>query len=283
MVTALGLTTDGAKVIPGFVETGTENATTCTAFLRSLVARGLREEEGLLVIIDGSKGLRAAVTGSSDRKRRSNGAPTISAGTSSPISPRARSKRGGASSRTPTRSRPMPRRKPHSMTSARTSGASTSLPCGVSMKGWRRHSRCIGSAWSSACGNPWRRPTCWNQSSAAWSTGSEKWIGGATVTRSSGGSPPRCWISNRDSAACGAIVPCRSCARYFSSSVAQPAVGGDEGSPADVDLTSRRSLRQWGVSGYLLGPQNRFSGHLRGSFFKRGPYSAIRRRIMDDR
>jgi len=36
MVTALGLTTAGAKVILGFVETGTENATTCTAFLRSL-------------------------------------------------------------------------------------------------------------------------------------------------------------------------------------------------------------------------------------------------------
>src|SRR6516164_833681 len=62
MVTALGLTTAGAKVILGFVETGTENATTCTAFLRSLVARGLREAEGLLVVIEGSKGLRAAVT-----------------------------------------------------------------------------------------------------------------------------------------------------------------------------------------------------------------------------
>ena len=62
MVTARGLTTAGAKVILGFVETGTENATTCTAFLRSLMARGLREEEGLLIVIDGSKGLRAAVT-----------------------------------------------------------------------------------------------------------------------------------------------------------------------------------------------------------------------------
>jgi putative transposase len=62
MVTALGLTRDGSKLLLGFVETGTENATTCTAFLRSLIERGLREEEDLLAVIDGSKGLRAAVT-----------------------------------------------------------------------------------------------------------------------------------------------------------------------------------------------------------------------------
>jgi putative transposase len=61
MVTALGLTLQGDKVLLGFVQTGTENATTCAEFLRSLVARGLRYEEGLLVIIDGSKGLRAGV------------------------------------------------------------------------------------------------------------------------------------------------------------------------------------------------------------------------------
>jgi transposase-like protein len=61
MVTALGLTLHGDKVLVGFVQTGTENATACTDFLRSLVARGLRHEDGLLVIVDGSKGLRAAV------------------------------------------------------------------------------------------------------------------------------------------------------------------------------------------------------------------------------
>ncbi len=62
MVTALGLTVQGDKVILGFVQTGTENATTCADLLRSLVARGLRYEDGLVVVIDGSKGLRAAVT-----------------------------------------------------------------------------------------------------------------------------------------------------------------------------------------------------------------------------
>ena len=61
MVTALGLTLQGEKLILGFVQTGTENATTCAALLRSLMARGLRSEDGLLVVIDGSKGLRAAV------------------------------------------------------------------------------------------------------------------------------------------------------------------------------------------------------------------------------
>ncbi len=61
MVTALGLTLHGEKILLGFVQTGTENATTCGDFLRGLVARGLRYEDGLLVVIDGSKGLRAGV------------------------------------------------------------------------------------------------------------------------------------------------------------------------------------------------------------------------------
>jgi len=61
MVTVLGLTVEGDKLILGFTETGTENRTTCADLLRHVVARGLRYEEGLLVAIDGSKGLRAAV------------------------------------------------------------------------------------------------------------------------------------------------------------------------------------------------------------------------------
>jgi putative transposase len=62
MVTALGLTVQGEKLVLDFVQTGTENTTTCADLLRRLVARGLRYEHGLLVVIDGSKGLRAAVT-----------------------------------------------------------------------------------------------------------------------------------------------------------------------------------------------------------------------------
>ncbi len=61
MVVALGVTITGEKRFLGFVETDTENAKVLTPFLRSLVERGLDISQGLLVIIDGGKGLRAAV------------------------------------------------------------------------------------------------------------------------------------------------------------------------------------------------------------------------------
>ena len=61
MVSALGVTMTGEKRILGFVETGTENEGVLTPFLRSLVDRGLDLSQGLLVVIDGSRGLRAAV------------------------------------------------------------------------------------------------------------------------------------------------------------------------------------------------------------------------------
>ena len=61
LVVALGLTGRGEKVVLGFVQTATENEAVCAAFLRQLVARGLRWESGLLCVIDGAKGLRAAI------------------------------------------------------------------------------------------------------------------------------------------------------------------------------------------------------------------------------
>lgn len=61
MVTALGVTLDGRKVLLGFVQAGTENAEVLTAFLRELLNRGLSIDQGVLAVIDGSKGLRAAV------------------------------------------------------------------------------------------------------------------------------------------------------------------------------------------------------------------------------
>src|SRR6266853_455587 len=61
MVVALGVALTGEKVVLGFVETSTENAKVCTQFLEGLKARGLRDEDGLLVIIDGGKGLHAGV------------------------------------------------------------------------------------------------------------------------------------------------------------------------------------------------------------------------------
>ena len=60
-VIALGITLTGEKVILGFVQTATENETVCAAFLRELVERGLRTEQGLLCVIDGAKGLRKAI------------------------------------------------------------------------------------------------------------------------------------------------------------------------------------------------------------------------------
>ena len=60
MVVAL-ITMTGDKRFLGFVETDTENEQVVTPFLRSLVERGLDVSQGLLVIVDGGKGLRAAV------------------------------------------------------------------------------------------------------------------------------------------------------------------------------------------------------------------------------
>jgi putative transposase len=61
MVIALGVTISGKKIPLGFVETDTENAKVLTPFLRSLVERGLDVSQGLLVVLDGGKGLRSAV------------------------------------------------------------------------------------------------------------------------------------------------------------------------------------------------------------------------------
>lgn len=61
MVTAVGVTLDGRKVILGSVQTATEHRRVCAAFLRTLVERGVHAEAGLLVVTDGAKGLHAAV------------------------------------------------------------------------------------------------------------------------------------------------------------------------------------------------------------------------------
>ena len=61
MVIALGITLTGDKRFLGFVETDTENAQVVTPFLRSLLERGLDVSQGVLVILDGGTGLRAAV------------------------------------------------------------------------------------------------------------------------------------------------------------------------------------------------------------------------------
>jgi transposase-like protein len=61
MVIALGVTRTGEKRILGLVQTATENKRVCATFLRELQERGFTTPKGLLVVLDGSKGLRAAV------------------------------------------------------------------------------------------------------------------------------------------------------------------------------------------------------------------------------
>ena len=61
LVMGLGVTAEGEKVMLGFVQTGTENEKSLGEFLRGLMDRGLNVESGVLVVVDGGKGLRAAV------------------------------------------------------------------------------------------------------------------------------------------------------------------------------------------------------------------------------
>jgi transposase-like protein len=58
MVIALGVTLEGRKIPLGFIQTGTENERVGREMLEGLLERGLKIEEGLLCVIDGSKGLR---------------------------------------------------------------------------------------------------------------------------------------------------------------------------------------------------------------------------------
>lgn len=64
IVIALGVTPTGEKRLLGIVQTATENRRVGAAFLRTLIERGLRTPDGVsspLVVLDGAKGLRAAV------------------------------------------------------------------------------------------------------------------------------------------------------------------------------------------------------------------------------
>lgn len=61
MVVAMGVTIDGTKRFLGFVETDTENKKVLTPFLQSLIDRGLDISQGVLVVVDGAKGLLAGI------------------------------------------------------------------------------------------------------------------------------------------------------------------------------------------------------------------------------
>jgi putative transposase len=58
---ALGIRADGTKVPLGIWEGASENKAVCRRALADLQERGLSAEQGLLVVIDGSKALRSAV------------------------------------------------------------------------------------------------------------------------------------------------------------------------------------------------------------------------------
>jgi transposase-like protein len=62
IVTAVGVTLKGDKIVLGFSQTTTENEVACRELLQELVDRGLSAESGLLFVLDGGKGLRKAVS-----------------------------------------------------------------------------------------------------------------------------------------------------------------------------------------------------------------------------
>jgi len=61
MIISLGVTLEGKKVLLGFTQAATENASVCKEFLKSVLERGLRIDQGLLCVMHGSKGIRKAV------------------------------------------------------------------------------------------------------------------------------------------------------------------------------------------------------------------------------
>ena len=61
LIIALGVEEDGSKHVLGLWQGATENATVCTALLEDLAERGLDRTRRYLVVLDGSKALRAAV------------------------------------------------------------------------------------------------------------------------------------------------------------------------------------------------------------------------------
>jgi len=61
IVIAMGITITGDKLLLGFIQSTTENTRAVKGLLKNLLDRNFRFEEGLLCILDGSKGLSKAV------------------------------------------------------------------------------------------------------------------------------------------------------------------------------------------------------------------------------
>lgn len=61
IVIALGVTVTGVKIPLGFIQTTTENSEAIKGLLKNLITRNFRFEQGILAIIDGSKGMKKAI------------------------------------------------------------------------------------------------------------------------------------------------------------------------------------------------------------------------------
>lgn len=61
IIMAVGVTIRGEKVILGIIQSSTENHIVCKDFLKGLIERGLRYDRGLIVVIDGAKGMHKAI------------------------------------------------------------------------------------------------------------------------------------------------------------------------------------------------------------------------------
>jgi putative transposase len=62
LLCAIGITSEGKKEFLGFVLGGTESSASWDFLLRHLIQRGLRQEDLALITIDGSKGLKSALS-----------------------------------------------------------------------------------------------------------------------------------------------------------------------------------------------------------------------------
>jgi transposase-like protein len=61
MIIALGITDKGEKILLSVIQSATENSTAVGQMLRGLIERDFKFKEGLLCVIDGSKGIRKAL------------------------------------------------------------------------------------------------------------------------------------------------------------------------------------------------------------------------------
>jgi transposase-like protein len=61
MLIALGVTSDGRKIPLGFAQAASENSIIIKELLQNLINRGLHYDQGLLFVVDGSKGIHKAI------------------------------------------------------------------------------------------------------------------------------------------------------------------------------------------------------------------------------